>query len=373
MAARVSDHGCESDEAVLSLSQAVFRQLESGYTVLRLVDPATHELCDYQLVKLPRQPSETTCFSSGRARSYARGSVTNFRHTSPVDSGDRQQTAPLSQPWGPLHESGLREASSATGFYPLARLPPLSVRSRGDGTPSLFNDSRPSEASIRSFGPTPLRRLFSGLMNRHLDAPGDSSGESASSGTSKHLGLGFSGLCNDDGTPFDGLGSLPRCTSTPQRGYISPTAQGVGAQETLQEPRDALHLPFFASDSRPILHAKFRTPATADVRSASPPGAPVRRPASTRPETSPPVRPEQDDVFLSRPIRVPGSLTQGLMRRASSTRAAKRGGRYGDEGARRASVPVAPTGALCRRGSLSPATSDCVKKRDGCEKPTWRP
>ncbi|KAI0368399.1 hypothetical protein BV20DRAFT_461126 [Pilatotrama ljubarskyi] len=378
MASSVPKHGCGSDGYIFRLSQAGFSRLEPGRAVLRLVDPTTHESCDYQLVKIPRRPStspdiDAACFSSGRAGAYARSPLRSGVSGLVADSVDgRQQIGSQVKPCRSVNPSR-HPGSTTENYYPLARLPPLAVRSRGDGTPSLFNDSGVSEASTPSFTPTSPRQLFSRSMTRHINMRLEQSGVSCTSGSSVHMGLGFSGLLNSDGTPFNGLGSLPRRTSTPQRGCISPTSQAINHRRLNQELQAMAHLPAPHSDRRPTsVNDNFTTPATAKVASASPPRAPARRRTSVQPEATPPTRPEQDDVFLSRPIRVPGSLTQGLLRRALSAGGTKPGENR-DRDILRVSGKGSPAGTLGRRVYSSWVKRESLKKREVIDRPSWRP
>ncbi|EIW62249.1 uncharacterized protein TRAVEDRAFT_45080 [Trametes versicolor FP-101664 SS1] len=346
-----------TDGYTRSLSHAVFSRMDPGRPVLRLLDPATNELCDYRLVKIPRRtttspvPTRPTRDQPGLGRCLGEtlGSETpdlGYVNQSSHSSGGSRDCA--SELWHGPPSFGARFNS------PLARLPPFSVRSRGDGTPSLFNDSRNSDGSSPSLGPTPIRKLFPGAARTRLDTPAESPW--VTGGSTAFAGLGFSELRKDDGTPFDGLGSLPRHTSTPQYSYASPT--GVADQ---------------SSDSHPINYLHFvrsRTTTTPAAGGAlSPPLAPARHSGGGRAQSvagTRPVRPDQDDVFLSRPIRVPGSLARGLFRRSSSS--------CGTKGARRASVAGTPS--VARRSSWSWMTDriETGSTRGGGErKPVWKP
>lgn len=344
-----------TDGYIRSLSHAVFSRMDPGRPVLRLLDPATNELCDYRLVKIPRRtttspvPTRPTRDQPGLGRCLGEtlGSETpdlGYVIQSSHSSGGSLDCA--SELWRGPPSFGTRFNS------PLARLPPLSVRSRGDGTPSLFNDSRNSDRSSPSLGPTPIRQLFPGAARTRLDTSTESPW---ATGSSAFAGLGFSELRKDDGTPFDGLGSLPRHTSTPQYGCASFTA----ADES--------------SDSHPMNHLHFvrsRTTTTPAASGAlSPPLAPTRHSGGGRPQSvagTLPIRPDQDDVFLSRPIRVPGSLARGLFRRSSSS--------CGPKGARRASVASTPSAARCSSWSWMTDHIETGSTRGGSErKPVWKP
>lgn len=350
-----------TDGYIRSLSHAVFSRMDPGRPVLRLLDPATNELCEYRLVKIPRrtttspvparpsprdQPGGNPGIYYGEASANANpdlGFVAQPSQLSPSAGGSLSCASEL---WHGPPSFGARFSS------PLARLPPLSVRSRGDGTPSLYNDSRNSDGSSPSLGPTPIRQLFSGAARNYLDTPAESPW---ATGSPAFAGLGFSELRKDDGTPFDGLGGLPRHTSTPQYGSASPT---IADQ---------------SSDSHPIEYLDFvrsrttTTPAAANT--LSPPPAPARHPGGGRPQSvsgSRPVRPDYDDVFLSRPIRVPGSLARGLFRRSSSA--------CGTKDARRASVVSAPSAARRTSWGWLAGDVEADSTRDGGErKPVWKP
>lgn len=331
-----------------NLSQAIFSRMDPGRPVLRLLDPATNELCEYRLVKIPRRsPTSPACPRLTRRRS---GEV--LASTTPdlgYDSGAHHPTRSAldgraAELWHGPPSFGARLNS------PLARLPPLSVRSRGDGTPSLFNDTRASDASTpsESFGPTPVRQLFPGAARLRLDTPADSPW--ADSGASLCAGLGFSRLRKDDGTPFDGLGSLPRRASTP---HTKRTFCRIDSETDHQ-------LPFaFSNFAGPRATS---TPVPTEPR--SPPRAPARHPAAL----PLPSQPDQDDVFLERPIRVPGSLSRGLFRRRSSSSGAQK-----MTSGRRASV----AGALAAgpRGSWDwiDDAADGAADRRAERRPVWRP
>ncbi|KAI0640602.1 hypothetical protein C8Q79DRAFT_921366 [Trametes meyenii] len=330
-----------TEDRVRSLSNAVFAILDPGCSILRLHDPLTDELCDYQLVKVPQlsETSQIAC-SSAYARPNAQTEITK---ETVRRSTSLQSTSP-----------GHAAQHMGDDFYPLARLPPISIRSRGDGTPSLFNDSRHSDGSSSLLEPTPVRQLFPCPATPNLgNSPGEFSRGSRGtdfSGVATRVGLGFSSLFKDDGTPFDGLGSLPRRTSTPQSGYItSPTDD-----RAMWTPSS------FAKSCMPR-----RAPA---LRTVSP--LPAPRPGtslSVRYHSTLPVRPDQDDVFLSRPIRIPGSLTRGFFRRASST---TRGGE------RRKSDQSMGTGAsVTSVVGRSRRWSDWVSggEKEIGRKPVWRP
>ncbi|KAI0637497.1 hypothetical protein C8Q77DRAFT_1214598 [Trametes polyzona] len=330
----------------MSLSSADFPDLEpAGRHVLRLLDPSTNQLCDYRLVKVPRCTPNSIV---GRDDSAGTDSS--------LFSGSRQEAnAPsASDLWsGP--------PSFRARVSPLARLPPLSVRSRGDGTPSLFEDTHTTDASSPSFGSTPVRQLFRNSLN----TPADLSWGPTSSAC---VGLGFSDLYKHDGTPFDGLGSLPRHTSTPynRSGDSSPISPA-----TTDSPRVLLH-PLAYPRNFPGSRASSTPSAARVAEQCPPPQAPTaRRITSERLQSASgplPVKPEQDDIFFSRPVRVPGSLTRGLFRRGSSAGGTRR----------RGSVASPSEMASVRKTSLGWAVEEkgSEREKDGNgadQRPVWRP
>ncbi|OJT04644.1 hypothetical protein TRAPUB_4656 [Trametes pubescens] len=346
-----------TDGYIRTLSHAVFSCMDPGRPVLKLLDPATNELCDFRLVKIPRRTTTSPAparpiqdQSSGKLGGYpteASGSVTpglGFVAQSSHTTGGSLDCA--SELWHGPPSFGARFNS------PLARLPPLSVRSRGDGTPSLFNDSRNSGGSSPSLGPTPIRQLFPGVARARLDTSVESPW---ATGSAAFAGLGFSELHKDDGTPFDGLGSLPRHTSTPQYGRASPTFADDSAQSN---PIHYLNL------VRPRTTA---TPAAGGI--LSPPLAPARHSGGGRARSvagTLPVGPDDDDVFLSRPIRVPGSLARGLFQRSSSA--------CGTKGVRRASGASAPGATRRTSWGWLAGDAEADSTRDGGERrPVWKP
>ncbi|KAI0666098.1 hypothetical protein C8Q78DRAFT_1061353 [Trametes maxima] len=377
----------DAGDDIRSLSNAVFASLDPGCSVLRLHDPLTDELCDYQLIKVSRLsgPSQTARWST---YNRSNGLATTAQET-------LHRSASLRSPavYAAQHSSGV--------FYPLARLPPISVRSRGDGTPSLFNDSCCSDASSSLLEPTPVRQLFPCPATPNLgNSSGDCSRATDFSGVATRVGLGFSSLLKDDGSPFDGLGSLPRRTSTPQGGHTTsptddravwtwaqhqPTTCDLGAfldavLETgnpIARPDDTIpSIPDEDASSHIPIKPPARTPTSGDSvciprrkpapRSVGP--SPSPRPStslSIRSHSTLPVRPEQDDVFLSRPIRVPGSLTRGFFRRASST--ARSGGRRkSDQGMGKSSF-AGDVGRSRRWSDWVSGGEEITKK------PVWRP
>ncbi|KAI0333398.1 hypothetical protein GY45DRAFT_302020 [Cubamyces sp. BRFM 1775] len=371
-----------SDEQLRVLSAAVFSSLAPGRFTLRLLDPHTDELCEYQLVKVSR-PLRTTPLLSGSDS----GTVND-------NSGERR----LSRRNSFDHRSELLNKLLLTGssgrssissprlsgdrFYPLARLPgPFSVRARGDGTPSLFNDSHPSEASALSLQPTPVRQLFpdAGVRMPSTPAlssrPGPNGSQDSFAGC---IGLGFS-MLKEDGTPFDGLGSLPRRTSTPNRGWSSPPDDArllwtrapelpAFGHEDSAAADNMPHAPDPASRQPQAYPGKFKTPSAVEGRVAN---------AATRPQTAMlPARPAED-VFLSRPIRVPGSLTHGLVRRASTASSlgrVKGSDRYRKSGEE--AIGGMGRGSVASRQSTRRMTADWAAALAGDvgeRKPVWKP
>ncbi|KAH9887664.1 hypothetical protein C8Q73DRAFT_839399 [Cubamyces lactineus] len=328
----MSPPGSPSDEHVRTLSAAVFGSLAPGRTTLRLLDPYTDELCEYQLVKVSH-PSRAT--STPLLSGSGSGSVHSNRGERRLcrrDSLDHR-----SELLNKLLLTGSSGRSSVSGphlsgdrFYTLARLPgPFSVRARGDGTPSLFNDSTTSEASAFSLQPTPVRQLFpsAGVRVPSTPALSSSAGPAAShNGSAGCIGLGFS-ILKDDGTPFNGLGSLPRRTSTPNRMSASPSedarllwsrgpelpALGESASANSVAPSVLDGVPYGRSGPKrkaKACYSKSKMPSGAEGQTLNVVG---------RPQSAMfPAKYAEEDVFLSRPIRVPGSLTHGLGRRASA-------------------------------------------------------
>ncbi|KAI0771670.1 hypothetical protein BD413DRAFT_550354 [Trametes elegans] len=353
-------------ERVRDLPYAVFCSLEPGRSTLRLLDPATNELCDYQLVRISRPLLSPPYNPGGKNTSHSgdRPGSSSFGSGQPSDTwrdSSRRDAHSSGTAQGP---QGFRE-----GYYPLARLPPLSVRSRGDGTPSLLRDfcASDSSGSLSWQGPTPVRQLFPTTTTHNPDTPV----ASFRSGTTACLGLGFSGLFKDNGTPFDGLGSLPRRTSTPNPGWVSPTDER--RRQDSERTAEFQPIPFVRDEDFAFpSHTRTRpgTPVIAQVRFASPPLAPARRTfLGGRTDSALPVRPEHDDVFLSRP-RVPGSLTRGLFRRASSVGRGRGDARMRDEGASKRASVMGRLGEG-RQSSLDGMVAE--RERDGERRPVWKP
>ncbi|KAI8984823.1 hypothetical protein BD414DRAFT_489335 [Trametes punicea] len=373
-----------SEEYVAALSDAVFSSLGHGGNTLRLLDPDTNKFCEYRLVKISRPVDTPMPHASTPERRLSR----ELSNPSPDTLCERRDSTSLDS----RLRSDLLDRLLLTGasghvikdvphldrdrFYPLARLPSLSVRARGDGTPSLFNDSRASEASTLSPAPTPVRQLFPEAAVHRPGTPAETSVASNGSGSAGLIGLGFSAILKDDGTPFDGLGTLPCRTSTPHRARASP-AEARLLWTRAESPKFNREAGEVATDPSPfnpldaaIVCRKLdstTTPAVSSTRTRSPPRAPAHRTAMGRPQSAMlPFRPDQDDVFLSRPIRVPGSLTQDRVRQASSARR-RRGVELDDLGPRPASTASSTRGA--RR-----MTAEWVELESGAKKkPSWKP
>ncbi|KAI9068899.1 hypothetical protein FKP32DRAFT_1560770 [Trametes sanguinea] len=369
-----------TDEYLRILSIAIFASLTPGTSTLSLYDPNTGELCEYRVQKVSR-PLDTPSLDTSSDSIGISGSSTQGTSYSPLAGASQRKPRSLSLDaklrsdllnkllltGSSVHRASYLEKGS---IYPASRLSSLSVRVRGDGTPpSLWNDSQSSDATALSLAPTPVRKLFHGAATRNAHTPASSSAGSSSSGSTRVVGLGFSDLFQEDGTLFDGLGSLPRQTSTPHRSYISPGAPRLMWTAERDQDSDGSRGSVSSSTSA----GDFFREAAQGMR--SPPGAPAHRGTAWRPQSvTLPARPEEDDVFFSQPVRVPGSLTQGIVRRASSK---GRGSRVNDRkwrGEEEATRPSSAAGST--RGSLQMTAEWVALEKERCageRRPAWKP
>ncbi|KAI0655317.1 hypothetical protein C8Q70DRAFT_438314 [Cubamyces menziesii] len=385
----MSPPGSPSDEQVRALSAAVFGSLAPGRPTLRLLDPYTDELCEYQLVKVSRPLRTTPVLSDSGSGSVSKDS--GERRLSRRDSLDQR-----SELLNKLLLTGSSGRSSVSGpqlsggrFYPLARLPgPFSVRARGDGTPSLFNDSYPSEASAFSLQPTPVRQLFPDAGVRVPSTPALSSNAApniSQVGSASGIGLGFS-MLKDDGTPFDGLGSLPRRTSTPNRAWASPQEDARLLWTRAPDLPVLKGSTSASSIAPPLLTSASHGPAKPKKHTTARPGM-LETPSAAEGEASNivgrpqsamlPAKHVEEDVFLSRPIRVPGSLTHGSIRlasAASSSGRVKSSDRY--RNSREEAVGGMRRGSVASRQSTRRMTAEWAAALAGDadeKRPVWKP
>ncbi|KAM5537734.1 hypothetical protein V8D89_008502 [Ganoderma adspersum] len=258
----------QSEDFIRALSRIVFACIPPGQSVIKLSDPTTGALEDYKLVKLSptgesyssramrhpylvkaRSPppldmddilqffnvvvrkenasqgsrsrralSLSSTFSqlqtlsrhNSKSRSSARLPLAPKALRTSAASEDSSDTSDLPIPSGPLTQAkramffGEAYADRAP---PLRHPPPAPLRSRQEQYPAALEHSHPSDAdtSSSSAGCTPVKALF----------PDDSSFDTSnstigfgSSRPSRLVGLGFTALVKDDGSPFDGLGAL---------------------------------------------------------------------------------------------------------------------------------------------------------------------
>ncbi|CDO69457.1 hypothetical protein BN946_scf184817.g17 [Trametes cinnabarina] len=397
-----------SDEYLRILSIAVFASLAPGSSTLSLFDPDTNQLCEFRLQKISG-PLDTPSLDSSygsTATSCASRSGTRSSSGSPFSNASLRK--PRSASLDSRLRSDLLNRLLLTGSsvyraphldkrttYPIARLPPLSVRVRGDGTPpSFWDDSLSSETTALSLAPTPVKRLFRNPNVGNPNTPTSSSGGSSAAGSSQPVGLGFSDLFGQNGTPFDGLGSLPRQTSTPHRVCTSPAdgpllwTSAEGPSPSSEGSRGSLNAStspgeFFREAARRALFSRkvdaVATPDASFIEMRSPPGAPAHRGTVWRPQSaSLPARPAaEEDVFFSKPIRVPGSLApQGAISRGSCR--ASRGYKAKDQLSRDGSDGSGVVGAWSvpssPRGSMTAEWVALEKGRIGEERrPAWKP
>ncbi|PIL36397.1 hypothetical protein GSI_00085 [Ganoderma sinense ZZ0214-1] len=257
----------QSEDFIRALSRIVFACMPPGQFVIKLFDPTTGVLEEYKLVKLSptgesyssrsmrhpylvkarspppldmddilhffnvvvrkenalqgsrrsRASSLSSTFSqlqtlsrhNSKSRSSARPPLASKSIRISAASEDSSDTGDLPVPSGPLTQTK-RAMFYGEAFEdrrrPFAFLPPASLGLGKNSTPPLEH-SHPSDADTSSSSAdcTPAKALF----------PDDSSFDTSnstigfgSSRPSRLVGLGFTALVKDDGSPFDGLGAL---------------------------------------------------------------------------------------------------------------------------------------------------------------------
>ncbi|KAH9853265.1 hypothetical protein C2E23DRAFT_822458 [Lenzites betulinus] len=340
-----STNGTGEIEQIRRLSQDIFAAMDAERPVLRLLDPATNELCDYRLMKISPRPPRAVSSRSSRP-SIGASNIHPSLPQSPMVYGDTPNI------W-----------NGPPSFQ--ARITP-----QRDNTPSLLDDSCSTNDSLRSSGPTPARRLIprASRLTPGLDTPTGQSWAPNTSGFRANVGLGFPDLLKGDGTPFDGLGSLSRRTSAAQYRDMSPVIRVPQGAFPSTIDRGCLYLPqiqhHHPADRSGVVSAS--SAGVGEVHSSLATPEPARHMISAEESQSIPLRPEDDDIFLSLPIRVPGSLTRGLFRRPSSL--------SGDKGVPRQTATSSPL-SVAPRPSWSLPADEKGREADGKggSRHNWKP
>ena len=341
----------QSEDFIRALSRIVFACIPPGQSVIKLCDPTTGALEDYKLAKLSptsesyssramRHPylvkarypppldmddilhffnvivrKENASQISRHARALSLSSTfsqlqTLSRHNSKTRSSTRLPLAPKA-----IRVSAASEDSSDTNDLPIpsgpltqvkramffgeahedkrrpfAVLPPAAFALGKNSTPPPLEHSHPSDADTSSSSTdcTPAKAVF----------PEDSSFDTSnttigfgSSRPSRLVGLGFTALVKDDGSPFDGLGALngrlydnipspsdearARARERRDRRVFSaiqirddPRATPQSSAQFQSQAQTSLGRPF-------VMPAKVTTPVTVTER--VPPAAPAKR------------------------------------------------------------------------------------------------
>lgn len=253
-----------SEDVVRTLSRLVFACITPGTATLKLFDPATGALGDYLLVKVMPEPGPRFGRRPRQAKAHSpplpilNDLVERLKAAASEDSSSdradkklppllpprlmrRTPHAQLSRTTAvALFDSSRSDESYASPFGPLAQLKrALSYGSNSDSqgsfrglstsplasssgaSSSLLADSHPSDADSSSLtfdNPASLRvpsPSFPPPLHRDCK-PSDSENTSGNADFSpicpsapRLVGLGFSNMLKDDGTPFDGHGILP--------------------------------------------------------------------------------------------------------------------------------------------------------------------
>ncbi|KZT74609.1 hypothetical protein DAEQUDRAFT_753986 [Daedalea quercina L-15889] len=206
-----------------STSYVVLSSSTSGQLTIPLVDPETGKTAHYALVKVDTPPSVSSLGLSPRLHMR---SVSDSGH--PHTSGPKSETACRldrleKECMLDVSREALRMLEDDTAWPRLAsssRSSPSRVlaptassfssayvvhkqQTAYAETPSMFNESR-SEDSVSYVG-TPVSPSHSQRQNT-VTAFGSTSARNSA----MLVGLGIIGMTKEDGSPFDGLGSLPR-------------------------------------------------------------------------------------------------------------------------------------------------------------------
>ena len=352
----------ESEDFIRALSRIIFACIPPGQSTIKLSDPVTGSLDDYKLIKLSpageslsgyrglrrSSPSKTpftppqvvlddvfklvnVCLGKENIppSSFGKqGSVSSMssqlqslsRNKSKSRGPGRQPLAPkdpeilripttidhdedahdIPTPAGPL--TRIKRAMSFAEIredkrHAFTILPPAFRYIGKNSNPPPLDDSHPSDGDTSSSSPehTPVKTL------QFQDSSLDSSTGFGSSRSPSHLvGLGFTALVKDDGSPFDGLGMLTG------RLYDNNPSPSDEARARARERRDrrifgaAIHLrddpgdkitPHLPSDSQSQTESgarsaldkpfapsvKVSTPVSVNASERIPPAAPAKR------------------------------------------------------------------------------------------------
>ena len=379
-----------SEDAVRKLSQIIFACVLPGKSTLKLFDPTTGKLEDYQLSKLsadsgsgqseteadfnnvleslkvavledqfrlnlPHTPKSTL----SRPPPYSQASDTMVMSPVPHPSADSDNSLQLGQHKPLFLDFYGQEAPRA----PLLRQVPLF--SSGFDTPTFTDESfQLNLADIGSsgssfFAPTAPLLQYTSAHSSPIFIPSWGSFKDPL----RPSGLGLSGLLNDDGTSFDGLGALPADPPSPSDEARARRALRA-ARAAAPAPTPALYAPAvhkqtmraddddFSASRAPVL-VNASTPVSFTARTTVPPAAPARRAVRRLP-----TRPE--------PKNAAGPGKEGAARRSEAGH-----GRLAALALGAApQTPGRPSGEELRFWAhwMTPAS-----EREGDRRPAWRP
>ncbi|KAI1792614.1 hypothetical protein LXA43DRAFT_1131765 [Ganoderma leucocontextum] len=258
----------QSEDFVRALSRIVFACIPPGQSVIKLSDPTTGALEDYRLVKLSpttetyssramrhpylvkarspppldmddilyffnvvvRKENASQASHNSRASSLS-STFSQLQTLSRNNSKSRSSVRPPLAPKAirisaasedssdandlPIPSGPLMQAKRALFFgeacedrrHPFAILPSAPLALGKNSTPPPLEHSHPSDADTSSSSAdcTPAKALFP--QDSSFDTSNSTIGF-GSSRPSRLVGLGFTALVKDDGSPFDGLGAL---------------------------------------------------------------------------------------------------------------------------------------------------------------------